>query len=104
ENKRGEIEWQDRVGRPYANTDGTVRTVQASLSRPATDVEFAQEVVRRIERRADLLRETRVAADTRAEVVAAYAVSAEGDTILRDARRATWISTVAVLYRKSTRL
>ncbi|HLT38000.1 MAG TPA: MMPL family transporter [Enhygromyxa sp.] len=97
ENKRGEIEWQDRVGRPYANTDGTVRTVQASLSRPATDVEFAQEVVRRIERRADLLRETRVAADTRAEVVAAYDVSAEVDTILRDARRATWISTVAVL-------
>src|SRR5690606_5356917 len=92
-----EIEWQDRVGRPYANTDGTVRTVQASLSRPATDVEFAQAVVRRIERRADLLRETRVAADTRAEVVAAYDVSAEVDTILRGARRATWISTVAVL-------
>lgn len=97
ENKRGEIEWQERVGRPYANHDGTVRTVQASLSRPATDVEFAQDVVGRVERRADLLRETRVAAETRAEVVAAYDVSAEVDTILRDASRATWISTIAVL-------
>jgi uncharacterized protein len=97
ENKRGEIEWQERVGRPYANTDGTVRTVQASLSRPATDVSYAREVVRKIERRADWLREHRVAADTRAEVVAAYDVSAEVDTILRDGKRATWISVIAVL-------
>jgi uncharacterized protein len=97
ENERGQIVWQERVGRPYANDDGTVRTVQASLSRPATDVEFAQDVVGRVERRADQLRRSKVAADTRAEVVAAYDVSAEVDTILRDARRATWISTIAVL-------
>ncbi|MFO7566053.1 MAG: MMPL family transporter [Enhygromyxa sp.] len=97
ENKHGEIEWQDRVGRPYANQDGTVRTVQASLSRPATDVKFAQDVVGRVERRADHLRRTRVAPSTRAEVVAAYDVSAEVDTILRDARRATWISAAAVI-------
>lgn len=97
ENKRGEIEWQERVGRPYTNPDGTVRTVQAKLSRPATDVRFAQEVVSRIERRADKLRATRVADDTRAQVVAAYDVSATVDTILRDASRATWISTISVI-------
>lgn len=97
ENEHGEIEWQEQVGQPYANADGTVRTVQATLSRPATDVNFAQEVVGKIDRRADLLRETRVAADTRAEVVAAYDVSAQVDTIRRDAGRATWISIAAVL-------
>jgi len=97
ENERGEVEWQDRVGRPYANAEGTVRMVQASLTRPATNIEFAQDVVGRVERRAAELREDRVAADTRAEVVAAYDVSAEVDAVLRDARRATWISTIAVL-------
>jgi uncharacterized protein len=97
ENERGEIEWHEHVGRAYANPDGTVRTVQANLSRPATDVQFAQDVVNRVERRAEHLRQTRVAADTRAEVVAAYDVSADVDTILRDARRATWISTALVL-------
>jgi predicted RND superfamily exporter protein len=97
ENKRGEIEWQEKVGRPYASPDGTVRTVQATLSQPATDVDFAQDVVGRVERRAELLRETRVAPETRAEVVAAYDVSAEVDTIRRDAGRATWISITAVL-------
>jgi uncharacterized protein len=97
ENEHGQIVWQERVGRPYANDDGTVRTVQASLSRPATDVEFAQDVVGRVQRRADQLRRSRVAGDTRAEVVAAYDVSADVDTILRDAGRATWISAIAVL-------
>ncbi|HVI01417.1 MAG TPA: MMPL family transporter [Enhygromyxa sp.] len=97
ENKNGEIEWQEKVGQAYANPDGTVRTIQATLSRPATDVEFAQDVVGRVERRAEHLRETRVASDTRAEVVAAYDVSAEVDTIRRDAARATWISVAAVL-------
>jgi predicted RND superfamily exporter protein len=97
ENKRGEIEWQEQVGRPYASPDGKVRTVQATLSRPATDVDFAQDVVGRVQRRADHLRETRVALETRAEVVAAYDVSAEVDTIRRDAARATWISIAAVL-------
>jgi predicted RND superfamily exporter protein len=97
ENERGEIEWQEQVGRPYQNDNGTVRTVQAVLSRPATDVEFAQDVVGRIQRRADSLRDSQVAADTRAEVVAAYDVSAEVDTIVRDARRATWISITTVL-------
>jgi predicted RND superfamily exporter protein len=97
ENERGEIEWQEQVGRPYQNDEGTVRTVQAVLSRPATDVEFAQDVVGRVSRRADSLRQSQVAADTRAEVVAAYDVSAEVDTIVRDARRATWISITTVL-------
>lgn len=97
EDERGEIQWQARVGRPYTNPEGTVRTVQASLTLPATNIKFAQDVVSRVNRRAAELRQGRVGASTRAEVVAAYDVSGEVDTILRDAGRATWISTLAVL-------
>src|SRR5690606_13634527 len=69
ENEHGEIEWQARVGRPYTNPDGTVRTVQANLSRPATDIRFAQEVVSRVERRAAEPRDPRGGSDTRPAVL-----------------------------------
>ncbi|EDM76211.1 hypothetical protein PPSIR1_07658 [Plesiocystis pacifica SIR-1] len=97
ENEQGEIEWEEEVGRSYSNDDGTVRTIQASLSKPATDVRFAQDVVGRVQARAAELVAEGVSAQTRAEVVAAYNVSGEVDTILRDARRATWISALSVL-------
>jgi predicted RND superfamily exporter protein len=97
ENERGEIEWAEHVGRPYAAEGGKIRTIHASLTTPATDVQFAQDVVARVERRAEALRQGGVAPETRVQVVAAYNVSAPVNTILRDARRATWISGTLVL-------
>lgn len=97
ENAEGEIEWREEVGRAYTNEDGTVRTIQASLSTPATDVQFAQEVVSRVNERAEALIEGGVDGQTRAEVVAAYNVSSDVDAILRDAKRATWISAALVV-------
>ncbi len=97
ENEAGEIEWEETVGKTYTNDDGTVRTIRASLSRPATDVQFAQDVVSRIDRRTAALIAEGVDAETRAEVVAAYNVSGDVDTILNDASRATWISASMVL-------
>ncbi|MCA9685616.1 MAG: MMPL family transporter, partial [Myxococcales bacterium] len=97
ENAKGEIEWAERVGKDYANDDGTVRTIQASLSRPATDVVFAQDVVGRVAARAEALIGAGIDPRTRAEVVAAYNVSGDVDTIVRDATRATWISVSLVL-------
>lgn len=97
ENEDGEIEWVEEVGKAYTNEDGTVRTVQASLTKPATDVRFAKDVVERINARAAALIAGGISSQTRAEVVAAYNVSGEVDAILRDARRATWISATIVL-------
>ena len=97
ENARGEIEWREQVGKPYVDSSGTVRTIQASLSVPATDIEFAQDVVARVAERAHDMRDSEVDPDTRVEVVAAYDVSREVDVILRDAKRATWISAGLVL-------
>jgi predicted RND superfamily exporter protein len=97
ENERGEIPWREQVGQPYETREGRVRTIRASLSIPATDVEFARELLARVERRAAALREGEVDEATRAEVVAAYNVSDAVNTILDDARRATWISAALVL-------
>ncbi|KIG17227.1 hypothetical protein DB30_03540 [Enhygromyxa salina] len=97
ENEKGEVEWAEHVGMPYSAEDGKVRTIQGSLSRPATDVEFAQDVVGRVDQRAEELRQAGMAADTRVQVVAAYNVSGAVNAIVADARRATWISGTLVL-------
>ncbi len=97
ENEAGEIIWEDKLGKPYVNDAGNVRVLKASLSRPATDVEFAQEVVSRIEGAAAAAKAKGIAPDARVEVVAAYDVSKEVDTILRDANRATWISATLIV-------
>ncbi|NVB40924.1 MMPL family transporter [Pseudenhygromyxa sp. WMMC2535] len=97
ENDAGEIEWREHVGQDYANEAGTIRTIQASLTEPATDVGFAQDVVARVQRRAEALRAEGVDEQARVEVIGAYNVSREVDAILRDARRATWISASLVV-------
>ncbi|PRP99316.1 MMPL family protein [Enhygromyxa salina] len=97
ENEAGEIVWEPRIGEPYASETGDIRVLQASLSIPATDVEFAQEVVARIEARVAAAKARGVAVDARVEVVAAYDVSKEVDTIVRDAARATWISATLII-------
>ena len=97
ENEQGEVPWDAHVGRPYAANEGTIRTIHASLSIPATDVQFAQDIVGRVERRAAKLHAEGGVAETRVQVVAAYNVSGPVNTILRDAKRATWISGSLVL-------
>lgn len=97
ENAQGQIEWAEHIGMPYAAEDGKIRTIHANLSTPATDVQFAQDAVRRVEQRAAELREAGVAPGTRVQVVAAYNVSGPVNTIVRDARRATWISATLVV-------
>lgn len=100
ENEAGEVVWAKHVGMPYEAEDGKVRTIHASLSTPATDVNFAQDAVARVEARAAELIAQGIDAETRVQVVSAYNVSGPVNTILRDARRATWISgslVVAVL-------
>jgi hypothetical protein len=98
ENERGEIEWAEHVGMPYSAQDGKVRTIHADLSTPATDVQFAQDAVGRVELRAAALREQAgLGPDTRVQVVAAYNVSGPVNTIVRDARRATWISAISII-------
>ena len=93
----GQLIWREQVGLPYAANDGAVRTIRASLTIPATDVEFARALQARVAERAAALRDGGIAAKTRAEIVAAYDVSRAVNTILADARRATWISGVLVL-------
>jgi predicted exporter len=97
ENDKGEITWAEHIGRPFEADDGKIRTIHASLSTPATDVEFAQDAVARVERRAAALREAGLSADTRVQVVAAYNVSTAVNTIVRDAGRATWISATSIV-------
>jgi predicted RND superfamily exporter protein len=98
ENEQGQIPWAEHVGRPFEAEGGKVRTIHASLSTPATDVEFAQDAVARVERRAAALREQAgLSADTRVQVVAAYNVSRAVNTIVRDAGRATWISATSII-------
>jgi uncharacterized protein len=97
ENEKGEIPWAEHIGRPFEAEGGKVRTIHASLSTPATDVNFAQDAVARVERRAAALREAGLSADTRVQVVAAYNVSTAVNTIVRDAGRATWISATSII-------
>lgn len=98
ENEQGEITWAEHIGRPFEADGGKIRTIHASLSTPATDVEFAQDAVARVERRAAALREAGLSsADTRVQVVAAYNVSTAVNTIVRDAGRATWISAISIV-------
>lgn len=97
EDAQGRIIWEERVGQPYVSDQGDVRVLKASLSRPATDVQFSQDVVRRIESAVADAKARGIAVDARVEVVAAYDVSKEVDTILRDANRATWISATLII-------
>ncbi|MFV8755616.1 MMPL family transporter [Nannocystaceae bacterium ST9] len=97
ENEKGEVIWEERVGQPNVSDAGDVRVLKASLSRPATDVEFSQEVVRRIEARVADAKARGIAVEARVEVVAAYDVSKVVDTIARDAKRATWISATLIV-------
>jgi predicted RND superfamily exporter protein len=98
ENEQGQIPWAEHIGRPFEAEGGKVRTIHASLATPATDVEFAQDAVARVERRAAELREEAgLSADTRVQVVAAYNVSRAVNTIVRDAGRATWISATSII-------
>jgi predicted RND superfamily exporter protein len=97
ENEAGEVIWEEHVDQPYFNDAGNVRMLKASLSRPATDVEFSQDVVRRIEARVADAQLRGIAVDARVEVVAAYDVSKLVDTIARDAGRATWISATLII-------
>lgn len=96
-NEAGDIVWEERIGQPYINDEGNVRALKASLSRPATDVEFAQDVVHRIETRVAAAKARGIAVDARVEVVAAYDVSKEVDNIVRDSRLATWISATLII-------
>lgn len=97
EDEQGHIVWEERVGQPYVSDKGDVRVLKASLSRPATDVQFSQEVVHRIESAVAAAKARGIAVDARVEVVAAYDVSKEVDTIVRDANRATWISATLII-------
>jgi predicted RND superfamily exporter protein len=98
ENEKGEIPWAEHIGRPFEAEGGKIRTIHASLSIPATDVQFAQDAVARVEQRAAALRESGgLSADTRVQVVAAYNVSTAVNTIVRDAGRATWISATSII-------
>lgn len=97
EDEQGRIPWAEHVGRPFEAEDGKIRTIHASLSTPATDVEFAQDAVARVERRAAAVREAGVSAETRVQVVAAYNVSRAVNTIVADARVATWISAISII-------
>jgi predicted exporter len=97
ENEAGEIIWDEKVSQPYVNDAGDVRVLKASLSRPATDVQFSQEVIARIEARVADAQARGIAPDARVEVVGAYTVSKAVDTIARDGRRATWISGALII-------
>jgi hypothetical protein len=98
ENEHGKVVWAEHIGRPFEAEGGKIRTIHASLSTPATDVEFAQDAVARVERRAAALKEQQgLSADTRVQVVAAYNVSTAVNTIVRDAGRATWISATSII-------
>ncbi len=97
ENEAGEIVWDERVGQPLRSDTGDVRVIKVSLSRPATDVEFSQQVIERIEARVADAKARGIAVDARVEVVGAYTVSKVVDSIARDGGRATWISATLII-------
>ncbi|MGB1698798.1 MAG: MMPL family transporter [Nannocystaceae bacterium] len=96
ENTAGDIEWRDSVEDPFISADGDVAVVKAVLSKPATDITFAREVAERIRARAAEIQAEGIAPDARVQIVAAYNVSKDIDTILRDAKRATMLSVLLV--------
>ncbi len=96
ETAEGEIEWHDVLEDPFISADGQVQVVKAVLSKPATDITFAREVAERIEARAAALQAEGIAPNARVQIVAAYNVSKDIDTILRDAKRATLLAVLLV--------
>jgi len=96
ENEHGEIEWRDDLEDPFVSADGQVQVVKAVLSKPATDITFAREVAERVRALAAALQAEGIAPDARIQIVAAYNVSKDIDTILRDAKRATVLSVLLV--------
>jgi predicted RND superfamily exporter protein len=97
EDATGVLQWRDEVVDPYLSKDKTVQVLKASLSIPPTDVTFAHELNARMRGRVAELQRYGVAPDARVEVVASYNVTRDIDTILEDAKRATWISALAVV-------
>lgn len=97
ENEKGEIEWEEEVGDLYLSKNGTVQVIKASLENPPTDVEFAQQMTARIEARVAELKGQGIAPEAKVQVVAAYNVSNNVDTVLRDAKRATAVSLLLVM-------
>lgn len=96
ENAQGDIEWRDSLEDPFISADGRVQVVKAVLSKSATDITFAREVAERIRDRVATLKAEGVAPDARVQIVAAYNVAKDIDTILRDAKRATILSVLLV--------
>jgi hypothetical protein len=46
--EKGVLIWEEEVGEPYLSTSGDVQLIKAQLSKPATDMSFAQDVVGRV--------------------------------------------------------
>lgn len=97
ENEAGELVWEDQIVDPYLNTAGDVQLVKARLTVPPTDVARAREVVQQLDDAVARLQGEGIAPQARVEVVAAYHVSGQVNTILVDAKRATVLSALLVI-------
>lgn len=98
ENAEGEIVWKDVVGRPIASRDGRVALVQARLTRPATDVEFAGRINEKVEALFAELDVQSYAPDMLSKVGGAYSTAREARAIIKDLGRATWLSAGLVAF------
>ena len=89
-------QWEDRVEDLYVDEDDTVQLIKAKLTGAPTDVVFATDLAKRISEQVERLEREGTLGDARVQIVAAYNVSKDIDTILRDAKRATYISIALV--------
>jgi uncharacterized protein len=96
ENERGELVWEDEVGRAIASEAGDVMLVQVRLTKPATDLQFSTEIANRVEALFEELDLHSYAPDMLAKIGGAYASSGEAKSIIRDLKRATWLSATLV--------
>lgn len=93
----GSLIWQDSVSRPYLSKDGRVQVIKATLSNPPTDIKFAKALSERITARIAKADREGLMRGARVQVVSAYNVSREINVILRDAKRASIVSGLAVI-------
>jgi predicted RND superfamily exporter protein len=98
ENPDGEIVWAEQVGRAIASRDGRVALVQARLTAPATDVEFAGRINEKIEALFVELDVESYAPGMLAKVGGAYSTAREARAIIKDLGRATWLSAGLVAF------
>jgi hypothetical protein len=97
ENEQGELVWEDRVLDPFIDDAGEVQLVKAQLSVPPTDVQFAHALTTRVQDVVERTQAEGIASTARVEVVSAYNVSRQLDTIVQDASRATLLSVTLVV-------